>query len=190
VRVEEVELTNLDTGETRRVACDLVVFTADWIPDYELAALGGAELDSGTRGPAVDSALRTTRPGLFAAGNVLHGAESADIAALSGRAAAESVVRFLEGDAWPASRIPIECEAPLAWIAPNVVTPPAEQHHPAFRLRAREILGARELEVAQDGRALWRGRVRRLLPGRSTRLPADWTADVDPERGPAVVRVL
>ena len=187
-RVEEVELTNLDTGEARRLACDLVVFTADWIPDNELAALGGAELDSGTRGPAVDSAFRTTRPGLFAAGNVLHGAETADIAALSGRAAAGSVVRFLGGEAWPASRIPIECQAPLAWIAPNVVTPSAVQGQPAFRLRAREIVDTRELEVAQDGRALWHGRVRHLMPGRSTRLSATWTSAVDANGGPIVIR--
>lgn len=189
-RVEEVELTNLDTGETRRLACDLVVFTADWIPDHELAVLGGADLYSGTRGPTVDPAHRTTRPGLFAAGNVLHGAETADIAALSGRAAAGSVVRFLAGEAWPASSIPIECEPPLAWIAPNTVTPSAAQSHPAFRLRAQEILGTRELEVAQDGRALWRGRVRRLLPGRSTRLPATWTSEVDTDGGKIAVRVV
>ncbi|MGE5856988.1 MAG: NAD(P)/FAD-dependent oxidoreductase, partial [Solirubrobacterales bacterium] len=36
-RVESVELTELDSGRTRTVACDLVIFTADWIPDHELA---------------------------------------------------------------------------------------------------------------------------------------------------------
>ena len=39
-RVEAVELTDLDTGATREVECDLVVFTADWIPDHELAVTG------------------------------------------------------------------------------------------------------------------------------------------------------
>ena len=46
-RVEEVELLDVDGGSTRRVACDTVVFTADWIPDHELAALAGLELDPG-----------------------------------------------------------------------------------------------------------------------------------------------
>jgi thioredoxin reductase len=80
-RVEEVELTDLDTGATRGVACDTVVFTADWIPDNELAIMAGVELDAGTLGPAVDAALRTSCPGVFAAGNLLHGAETADVAA-------------------------------------------------------------------------------------------------------------
>src|SRR5215212_9519096 len=64
-RVEEVELTNLDTGDTRTVECDTVVFTADWIPDHELAVMGGLDMDPGTRGPAVDAALRTSREGVF-----------------------------------------------------------------------------------------------------------------------------
>ena len=62
-RVEEVELTDLDSGRTRAVACETVVFTADWIPDNELAVMGGLELDPGTRGPVVDAALRTLAAG-------------------------------------------------------------------------------------------------------------------------------
>jgi hypothetical protein len=189
-RVEEVELTHVRTGQVRRLACDLVVFTADWIPDHELAVLAGAALDPGTRGPAVDSALRTTRPGLFAAGNVLHGAEAADVAALAGRRVGETVLRYLEGEPWPTSRVPIECEAPLHWIAPNAVVAPAAPAHPSFRLRAREILGSSQVEVLQDGRVLWRGRVKRLMPGRSARLPSGWAREVDVHGPPVVVHVL
>ena len=90
-RVEAVELTELDGGRTRTLACDTVVFSADWIPDHELAVAAGLELDPITRGPAVDAALRSSRAGVFAAGNVLHGAEQADVAALSGRHVAAGV---------------------------------------------------------------------------------------------------
>src|SRR5215211_6834478 len=60
-RVEAIELTHLDSGQVEWVECDAVVFTADWIPDHELAVLAGADLDPGTRGPLVDARLRTTR---------------------------------------------------------------------------------------------------------------------------------
>jgi len=189
-RVEEVELTHLDTGQVRRVACDLVVFTADWIPDHELAVLASAALDPGTRGPTVDAALRTTRRGLFAAGNLLHGAETADVAALSGRSVAESVIRYVEGEPWPTSRVPIECEAPLHWMTPSAIVAPRDGTHVPFRLRAREILGSRQVAISQDGRTLWRGRVKRLMPGRSARLPSSWTAAVDSDGGPVTVFVV
>ena len=184
-RVEEVELTDLATGATRAVACDTVVFSADWIPDHELAVMAGIELDPLTRGPAVDQELRTSATGVFAAGNVVHGAEQADVAALSGRHAAAGVARYLRDGAWPRGRVPVVCEAPLGWIAPNVVAGPAAPARGRFALRASALLRAPRVEVAQGGRVLWRGRPARVMPGRSARLPYAWTGQVDAE-GPAV----
>jgi thioredoxin reductase len=194
-RVEEVELTDLDSGGTRSVACDTVVFTADWIPDHELAVMGGLAMDPGTLGPAVDSALRTSRPGVFAAGNLLHGAETADVAALSGRHAANAAkgsdpLRVVEG--WTsAARIPIECEPPLHWIVPNVVAPGAgPPPRGRFVLRSHEFARRPRVEIVQDGRTLWDGRIGRLVPGRSTRLAHRWTAAADPDGGPVRVRLV
>jgi thioredoxin reductase len=194
-RVEEVELTDLDSGATRSLACDTVVFTADWIPDHELAAMGGLAMDPGTRGPAVDAALRTSRPGVLAAGNLLHGAETADIAALSGRHAGATLnlkgsdpFRRVEG--WASERIPVECEPPLRWISPNVVAPGAGAP-PRGRYLLRSLAFARRprVEIAQGGRVLWSGHVARLVPGRSARLPHEWGSEVDPAGGPVRVRL-
>jgi len=189
-RVEEVELTDLDSGAARSVECDTVVFTADWIPDHELAVMGGLELDRGTRGPRVDAALRTSRPGVVAAGNLLHGAETADVAALSGRHAAGATDGVVRGAHWPEPGVPVECEPPLDWIAPNVVTPGAgPPPRGRFALRSREFARRPRVEIAQDGRLLWSRHVARLVPGRSARLPRDWTAAVDPAGGPVRVRL-
>jgi thioredoxin reductase len=187
-RVEEVELVDLESAKTRRVACDTVVFTADWIPDHELAVAAGVELDPRTHGPRVDTALRTARPGVFAAGNLLHGAEPGDVAALSGRRAAVSAAAWLRDDTWPEPRVPIVCEPPLLWISPGAVgpardAPPRER----FLLRAAEFLRRPALEIRQDGRTLWSGRVRRLVPGRSTSLTAAWLSAVEIGGGPIEV---
>jgi thioredoxin reductase len=193
-RVEAVELTDLDSGGVETLACDLVVFTADWIPDHELAAAGGAALDRGTRGPLVDAALRTTRRGLFAAGNLLHGAEAADVAALTGRHVAAGVLRYLAGDPWPSARVAVACEEPLHWLVPNVVVAGDGRSSSPARgrclLRAREELRGARVEVAQDGLVLSRERLARVMPGRSAALGAGWMADVDPQGGPVVARVL
>jgi thioredoxin reductase len=192
-RVEQVELTDLDTGRVRTVGCDTVVFTADWIPDHELAVMAGLELDPATRGPAVDPALRSSRPGVFAAGNLLHGAEQADVAALSGRHAAAGVVRYLEDREWPRQRAPIVCEPPLGWIAPNVapreVGPRDAPPRGRFALRAHEFLRAPRVEIVQGDTVLWSGRLARLMPGRSTRIPHGWTARVVPGGGEVRVRL-
>ena len=187
-RVEEAELTDLDDGSTRSVACESVIFTADWIPDNELAVMAALAMDPGTRGPEVDAGLRTSRPGVFAAGNVLHGAETADVAALSGRHAAQSLAAWLNDGTWPAGRVRVECVPPLAWISPNAVaTGAAAPPRGRFALRAREFLTRPRIEIAQDGRTLWSGRLVRLVPGRSGRLPHEWAGQVDPAGGPVRV---
>jgi thioredoxin reductase len=188
-RVEAAELTDLDSGAQRSLACDTVVFTADWIPDHELAVMAGLVIDAGTRGPVVDAALRTSKPGVFAAGNLLHGAETADVAALGGRHAGAAAAAFVSsGHGWPDARIPIECEAPLRWISPNAVVPGAgEPARGRFSLRSSEFVSRPRIEIAQGGRTLWAGRVARLVPGRSASLPRAWAEAVDP--GAEAVRV-
>jgi thioredoxin reductase len=188
-RVEEVELTDLVSGGSRVVECDTVVFSDDWVPDSELAAMAGLELDPVTGAPAVDAGLRSSRPGVFAAGNLLHGAEQADVAALSGRHAAAGVVRYLADGDWPARRVRVLCETPMRWISPNALSGAEVPPRKRFLLRSREFLRAPRIEIVQGERALWRGRVARLMPGRSARLPHRWTRDVDPGGEPVVCRL-
>jgi thioredoxin reductase len=189
-RVESVELTDLDSGSTRTVECDLVVFTADWIPDHELAVMAGCELDPGTLGPLVDPALRTTRPGVFGSGNLLHPAETADICALDGRHVAPAVAAYLRGPGeWPA-HVRIVARGPLAWVAPNLLL--AGGHDPPrgrFLIRSREFVRRPRVRVRQDGRELWSGRLRRLVPGRSAHIPAGWAGRVDPSGAPVILAV-
>jgi thioredoxin reductase len=187
-RVESVELTELASGRTREVECDLVIFTADWIPDHELAVMAGCELDPGTLGPPVDPAFRTARPGVFAAGNLVHPAETADVCALDGRHAAAPIAAYLRGAGeWPA-HIRLAARSPLAWVVPNLLL--GTGHPPPrgrFLVRSQGILRRPRITVRQDRRELWSGRLRRLVPGRSAHIPAGWSAAVDPAGGPAVV---
>jgi hypothetical protein len=133
-RLTAVDVADARTGAVRRVECDTLVFTGDWIPDHELARAAGIAIDPGTRGPAVDTSLETSARNVFAAGNLVHAAEIADVAALDGIHAARQIaaaLRSREPAATPeapdqagelaAHRVPLTAEPPLAWISPNAI---------------------------------------------------------------------
>lgn len=184
-RLTGVELTDGRDGAVRYVPCDLLVFTGDWIPDHALARAAGLAIDSGTRGPAVDTALATSAPGVFAAGNLVHAAETADIAALSGRHAARQIAAYLDGRrAVSSALVPVEVASPLLWISPNAVTDGTPPPLGRFVLRAAEFRPPVRVEARQDGRLLARSRSRRLVPGRPAHLAASWLSSVDPAGGP------
>ncbi|HET9971384.1 MAG TPA: FAD-dependent oxidoreductase [Streptosporangiaceae bacterium] len=183
-RLAGVEVTR--DGTARFVPCETVVFTGDWIPDHELARRAGLGLDPGTRGPAVDTALATSVPGVFAAGNLVHAAETADIAALSGRHAARQVAAFLRGELDDKYAVPVLVEPPLRWISPNVAGPAAPPLG-RFVLRSGEFRRGARLEARQDDRLLTRSRPVRLIPERPVHLGAGWLYEVDPAGGPVLV---
>ncbi|RRR86075.1 FAD-dependent oxidoreductase [Streptomyces sp. RP5T] len=189
-RVEGVVVRHAD-GRRATLACDTVVFTGDWIPDHELARHGGVPLDPGTLGPAVDTDLSTPVPGVFAAGNVLHAVETADVAALDGRAVAQSVLRHLAGTGSSKDLVPVRVDEPLLWVAPNLVSaaspaPPRGR----FILWSSAVVPNAAITVTQDGRILHRRKSSlTLLPGRPRYLKADWLTSVDDNGGPVRVRV-
>lgn len=191
-RVEAVEIEHLDGGARARVPCDTVVLTGDWIPDHELARSAGLELDGGTRGPLVDTALRTSRPGVFAAGNVLHPVDTADVAALDGRHVAAQVMGWLSGAADPgppSAAVRLIAGERLRWLAPGVLRPDGPPP-PRGRFLAWPDAAVRlpRVRVTQDGEML----TERALPwpaspGRVLRIPASVLDGVRPDRGPATV---
>jgi len=192
-QVTAVRLRDHRTGADRTVACDLVVFSADWIPDNEHVRLAGARMDPGSRSPIVDTALRTSLPGLFAAGNLVHAAETADIAAISGRHAAAQMAPFLSlpvgATTDSAPTVPVTVGLPLQWISPGAIRVPGPlPPRDRFVLRSSARLPASHLEVRQSEKLLYRERAR-LMPGRSVQLAADWVTRVSSVGGPVRISV-
>ncbi|MER5895777.1 FAD-dependent oxidoreductase [Streptomyces sp. NPDC001876] len=182
-----------DDGRTTTLRCDTVVFTGDFVPDHELARRGGITLDPGTRGPAYDAAYRTSRPGVFAVGNLLHAVERAGVAADEGRAVAVSVLHRLSGTDEPfGSGRPLVVDAPLRWVAPNLTGPGgARPIEDRFVLRTARRLSRPLLVVSQDGRELHRQRLLLpAVPGRPFHLAAAWLDRVDPHGAPVRITAL
>jgi pyruvate/2-oxoglutarate dehydrogenase complex dihydrolipoamide dehydrogenase (E3) component len=190
-RLEAVELRR-GNGTIETVAVDTVVFTGDWVPDHELARAGGVVLDDGSLGPVVDTTLRTSVPGVFAAGNVVHPVETADVVAIDGRYVAESVARWLSGDRPPASSARrLVVQEPLRWVAPGCVAPTAPPPpRNRFILWTAQFVHRPTFVVVQDGRVLQVQRHRTpLVPNRPAYLSAQWWGEVDPRGGDVSIAV-
>ncbi len=94
-RVEGIELTH-QNGQIELVECDTVIFTGNWIPEHEIARLGGLQIHPVTRGPVIDTNFRSSVDGVFVAGNLLRGVETADHCAVEGKRAAQAIAKFLK----------------------------------------------------------------------------------------------
>ncbi|MBX8686787.1 FAD-binding protein [Mycobacterium sp. 20091114027_K0903767] len=181
-----VEVENTRTGQRRIVACDTVVFTGDWIPDHELARSAGLDMDPSSLGPVVDTALRTSRNGVFAIGNLLHPVDTADIAALDGRHVAAQVRRHLNGTPTPDGAVRIEAAAPLRWVAPGLLRPgdPAPARN-RLLLWTDTLVRIPKVVARQDGKMIGRKTLPwPASPGRVFRVPSSILDAVDHRGGP------
>jgi len=186
-RVSAVIVEHGGTGQRRRVECDTVVLTGDWIPDHELARSTGLRIDPRSLSPIVDTTLRTSRPGVFAAGNLVHPVDTADVAALDGRHVAAAVQRWLAGDERPGEvAFDIEVAAPLRWVAPSVVRrgdPPPSRGR--LLLWTDAATGFPVVHAHQSGRLLTRRRLAwPASPGRVLRVPWSMLDRAVPGGGP------
>jgi len=184
-RVTGITVVHAD-GRRARIECDTVVFTGDWTPESDLAVSGGLDIDAGTRGPSVDTGLRTSARGIFAAGNLLHPATTADVCAVDGHHVAAPIASWLDRGDWPDTSAPIRVEAPLVWCAPDRV---AAGDTVALRLQTAVSARRPAFTVTQDGRDLWAGRIPLMRPTRPFSLPPKATARVVGHE-PVVIRFV
>lgn len=169
-RVEAVDVDHVDSGQRARIACDTVVFTGDWIGDDELARTAGGGTAAGA---VVDTALRLGHDGVFAAGNLLHPVDTADVAALDGLRAAASAAAWLAGARPAPVAATIRAGDGLRAIAPGAWRP-GDPPPPRGRLLGWPTVAAPMTRVDIDVDGV-RARSRRLpwptSPGRILRIP-------------------
>lgn len=96
-RVSHVTVRS-DTGKYEHIACDGVVFTGQFVSESTLALLGQLEVNPESGIPIVDQYGRCSEPDYFAAGNMLHPADSSARCWREGVETATNIVRSLNAD--------------------------------------------------------------------------------------------
>lgn len=190
-RVSGVEIENLVNGERSVLDCDTVVFTGDWIGDHELLRAAGVALDPASRSPIVDAGMRTTRPGVFAVGNINHPVETADVVALEGQLAGERILDHLSGVGVPSEGLAIRVAAPLRWVSPAIhrfgAPAPARDRLVSW---VDQYIARPTVVVRQAGREVSRTQLAwPAAPGRAFRIPSAVLDGVQTGAGDVLVSV-
>jgi thioredoxin reductase len=148
----------------RRIECDTLVFTGDFVPDAAL--LSTDDIDPDTGGPLVDQHGRTNLPGVFAAGNVLRAVESSGWAAVEGARVGANAAAFLRRPtAWRGAATRIVAGAGVGYIVPQFRSPDEAVAPLPVSLRADADAAHGRLRLAEGGIERWsrtRGTVLRM----------------------------
>jgi hypothetical protein len=148
-------------------------------------------MDRHTRGPLVDSAQTTSRTGIFAIGNLTHPVDTADVAALDGRAVAEHALRYLSDPAAASARqFRVLPGDNLRWLSPGRIDPAiAPPRNRILSWPTRQI-SIPTVTTRQDGRTIARRRLSwPASPGRVFRIPVSLLAGASVEAGPVRVDI-
>ena len=121
-RVEGVELIQKNNQWRFEIGCDTIVCTGKFRPDAALIYHTSVEEDPASMGPMVDTNYMTRIRNIYAAGNVLRGADMHDVCAMEGQRAADSILRSFMGTYPEAERsIGIKATSPLRYVVPQTL---------------------------------------------------------------------
>ena len=169
-RVEAVEVSQVDErlapipGTERIVLCDTLLLSVGLIPENELSAAAGVELDPCTRGAVVDQSLQTGVPGIFACGNVLHVHDLADNVTTESERAGEAAAAYALGTgagAVPVCELTVSPAGIAGYALPGRITAVALTK---LNFRVRRPVDAARVRILADGEELFAGKVRAFKP--------------------------
>jgi len=183
-RVEGVELVNEEKGESFQLACDTVVITGKFRPDSALLFGSPILEDPKTLGPVVDLQLETSVPNIFAAGNILRGANMHDLCALEGVRAAQSILNRLKSPADETENsVYMTTEDPIRFVVPQKILPSQAKAHRAswfstgISIQLDHTMKNAFLEAYSGNEKIWEKNYSRLIANTTVPLPVekfDW----------------
>ena len=156
----------LDTE--RLIPCDTLLLSVGLIPENELTRAAGIAMDAITNGPAVDQQMQTSRPGVFACGNVVHVNDLVDNVTAESRTAGSAAARYAMGGLPAAESVPTCVGAGVRYVCPQRLTAAESKAALYFRVTAP---GGKSVLTARCGETILAQRtVPRVSPGEMCRL--------------------
>ena len=187
-RVQYVDVAPLEGGIPQldrqfRIDCDTVLFSVGLIPENELSAQLGVELNPATGGAVVDANLQTSVPGVFAGGNVLHVHDLVDFVSEEAAGAGRAIAAYLGGPL-ESDMNPVSVESNLKYVIPNRFNRDREC---TFSFRPLIVCDAATLEAELNGRLIWKRKFNWVKPAEM--LKVELAAEQLNESGTLVFRL-
>ena len=183
-RVEGIELFRREDQKTFRLDCDTVIITGRFRPDSSLLENTSIEKDPMTLGPKIDMDYMTSVPNIFAAGNLLRGADMHDLCALEGRMAAQSIIkRLYSEESGVKNHVSILAEPPIRYVVPQKIFPDQvrggrlQKLFPWPAIQVERTLKDGALKVWSGKSLVWEGPFRKMSGNTRYPLPVekfDW----------------
>ena len=150
----------------RFIPCDTLLLSVGLIPENELSAMAGVELDPMTQGAIVDQHRQTTVPGVFACGNVLHVHDLVDNVSREAAIAGRSAARFAAGGFAAPRLVKVAAGPGVRTVVPQRLDLNSlPEGGLALYYRVRDVLKPAACEVVSAGQVLKRRRKAVMTPG-------------------------
>ncbi|TAH67374.1 MAG: FAD-binding protein [Anaerolineaceae bacterium] len=146
--------------------CDTLLLSIGLIPENELTAGAGAEIDLRTSGPVVNESMETTVEGVFACGNVVHVHDLVDFVTEESKRAGRSVAKYIKNQL-SNNRTGFETKGleGVSYIVPQKVNIDNVDKNLELFLRVSKVYNHVKLVIKADQETVKEIKKRHLAPG-------------------------
>jgi len=167
-RVEKVTVAPVDDhlkpvlAKAWDVPCDTLLVSIGLIPENELSRQMNLRLDPVTSGPVVNSAMETSRDGVFACGNVVHIHDLVDFVSAEAGLAGRWAGLAAQGRRPPEDNVRLSAGENVGYCVPHSLS--TEREHTVY-LRVRKPMEQSVIRLSSsDGRFTVDKKVRYVFP--------------------------
>ena len=168
-RVEGVVIAEVDPATKKPIAgteklyeCDTLLLSCGLIPENELTAAAGIRINKITNGPDVNQFMQTSKPSVFACGNVVHVNDLADNVSEESERAGRCAALYAAGKLPAGKEIPTVPEGNVRYICPQRISPDAPA---TLFFRAAKPQKGATVRVLADGREIASRKLIKINPG-------------------------
>ncbi|MBQ5904510.1 MAG: FAD-dependent oxidoreductase [Clostridia bacterium] len=173
-RLEGVTIAEVDEkrrpipGTEQYVECDTLLLSVGLIPENELTRMAGIIIDPVTNGAVVDEYRQTSRPGVFACGNVLQVHDLVDYVTEESHIAGEGAAKYILSKGRNKSRvgrdIHIKAEKGVRYVVPQNINRSTDKDVKLY-FRVADVYKDTHVVVSCGDEILYKKKKRKLAPG-------------------------